>query len=199
MGDFETAVSIISPLVHSPVENIAREAVLVLATIYNDHNKGDLSKDLLEKHHNRFLKNVHSLIRRRFLSRLVEAHSLMGNLDQAWSWASKILEACEAEGEEISGAVSLRQMAAVLQTQNNLDTALSLCQHSYSLLTQHKRIREAAITELLMASIYKESGDHGSALQHLLNSLQAFTKMGDRKNSTICRQRIKELQSIAKP
>ena len=116
-GDFEAAVNIISPLINSPNENIARESVLVLSTIYNDHNKGEYSKELLEKYHERFFTNVRSRTRRRFLSRLVEAYSLVGDLEQAFKWAKKILDACEAVDEEISGAISLRQMATILKAQ----------------------------------------------------------------------------------
>ena len=192
-GDFEAAVDLILPLISSPNENITRESVIVLSTIYNEHGKGRHSKELLEKYHERFFTNVRSHTRRRFLSRLVEAYSLIGELEQAFKWAKKILDFCEAVDEEISGAISLRQMATILKAQKNFDTALSLCELSYGLLKKHSRLRDAAITELVMASIYKELDNHENALHCLQNSLHAFISMGDRRNSTLARKQMKEL------
>lgn len=192
-GEFDAAVDLIQPLVDLQDERIAREAILVLATTYNDHGRGDLARTLLEGQHDCFMKNSSPRIQRRFLSRLVEAYSLLGELDTALSWASKISQACEAEGDEIGGAISLRQMAAVSKAQKKPEIALSLCELSHNLLSKHGRTREAAITEMLLASTYADLGQSESAAKCLRNSLETFTKMGDRKNSTICKQHLGQL------
>jgi len=196
-GDFDGAVSTISPLVDSGVEGIAREAVLVLATIFNDHNRPDEARKLLEARREHVLRNAPPLAYRRFLYRLVETYSLLGDLDQALSWASKIAQTCEAEGDEISGAISLRQMATVLLHQKKLDMALSLAQISHSMLIKHQRLRDAAITQVLTASIHRALMNWESASRCLEDSLQAFLTMGDRKNSTICRQQIRDLKAMS--
>lgn len=90
-----------------------------MATIYHDHNRADLLKGLLEANRERFMKRVSPRARRRFLYRLVEAYSMAGDRPQALEWARKVYEICEAEKDEISGVVSLRQMANVLHEQKN--------------------------------------------------------------------------------
>jgi tetratricopeptide (TPR) repeat protein len=195
-GDFNGAVTTINSLVDSEDERIAREAVLVLATIYNEHNKPNDARKLLEVQHERVLKNAHPRAHRRFLFRLVETHSLLGNLEQALAWASKITQACETEGDEISGALSLRQMATVLLHQKKLDMALSLSQISHNILIKHKRLRDAAISQLLTASIYKDLGNWEYSSKCLAECLKIFIAMGDRKNSTICRQQIETMKAM---
>jgi tetratricopeptide (TPR) repeat protein len=196
-GEFDAAVELIEPLVDLDNERIAREAILVLATIYNDHGKGELARKLLEAHHDRFMKSNSTRIQRRFLSRLVESFSLLGELDKALAWASKISQACEAEGDEIGGAISLRQMAGVSKAQKKPEIALSLCELSHNLLQRHGRTREAAITEMLLASTYADLGQNESAARCLRNSLETFTKIGDRKNSTICKQQLAQVAASA--
>lgn len=192
-GEFAAAFDLVQPLVDSEDDRIAREATLVLATAFNDQGRGDLARTLLEQQHDRFMKGGLPLIKRRFLSRLVEAYSLMGELDQALSWASKISQACEAEGDEIGGAISLRQMAAVSKAQRKPQIALSLCELSRDLLSKHGRTREAAITEMLLAATYADLGQKESAAECLRHSLDTFMKIGDRKNSTICKQELTQL------
>jgi tetratricopeptide (TPR) repeat protein len=195
-GDFDAAVALVLPLVDSPTDGIAREAILVLATIYHDHNRADLLKGLLEENRERFMRVASPRVRRRFLYRLVEAYSMAGDGPRALEWARKVYEVCEAENDEISGAVSLRQMANVLHEQKNHDFALSICQTSHELLSKHRRLRDLAITKVLMASIYKELSDYDSALNCLQDSLDIFTDIGDRRNLSMSKQRLKELNSF---
>lgn len=195
-GDFDEAFSTISSLIDSHDASISREAILVLATIYNDHGKPEQAKELLESHRDRVLKKAHPLAYRRFLYRLVETYSLLGDLGQALSWASKIVQNCEADGDEVSGAISLRQMANVLFSQRKLEMALSLAKSSHKILINKNRLRESAITQMVIATILQEMGDLKGAANTYLESLDAFIDMGDRKNSTLCRQKIASINAL---
>jgi tetratricopeptide (TPR) repeat protein len=193
-GDLDGAVSIVEPLVNSADDMVSREAILVLATIYQEHNQGVLSKQLLEKHLNSFLaEDAWTRLRRRFISRLVEAYLMTGESDKALEWARTFVEACEADGDEISGATAIRQMANVLKEEGEVVPALSLYQTSRELFEKHRRVRDIAVTERLMANAYHQSGDRESAERYLLSAFAAFKSMGDRRNISITRQQISEL------
>jgi tetratricopeptide (TPR) repeat protein len=193
-GDFGGAFSILEPLVNSSDVMVAREAILVLATVYQDHNHGELSKQLLEKHLTSFLADdAWTKTRRRFLSRLVEAYSMTGESGKALEWARTFVELCEADGDEISGATAIRQMANVLREQGLIVQALSLYHTSRDLFEKHRRVRDTALTERLMARAYNESGDQESARRYLQSAFAAFKSMGDRRNISITRQQMGEL------
>jgi tetratricopeptide (TPR) repeat protein len=193
-GDFDRAVSIVKPLVNSSEFMVAREAILVLATIYQDHNQGVLSKQLLEKQLNNFLADdAGTRLRRRFLARLVEAYLMTGEAEKASEWARKFIEACEADGDEISGAIAIRQMANVLREQKLFSEAISLYHTSRDLFRKRGRMRDIAMTEQLLSKAYNEFGDLESGRRYLQSAFEAFKRMGDRRNISITRQQLGEL------
>lgn len=194
-GSKDEAITLVYPLIESANERIAREAVLVLTAVYNEHDMAKEAITLLESNWHRFFESTSLRIKIRFLSRLVQAHLLMGNSQCALKWASDICKACEAGDEKIGGAIALRQMAVSLQFQKKLDIALSLCKISYELLKEHKRIREAALSQMQIASIHEDLEDYESAMTCFRDALQAFAAMGDRKNSMICRERTSNLRT----
>jgi tetratricopeptide (TPR) repeat protein len=193
-GDFDRAVSIVKPLVNSSDYMVTREAILVLATIYQDHNQGELSKRLLETHLNNFLADdAWTRIRRRFLARLVEAYLMTGEAEKASEWARKFIEVCEADGDEISGAIAIRQMANVLTEQKLFSEAISLYHTSRDLFQKRGRMRDVAMTERLLSRAYNEFGDLESGKRYLQGAFEAFKRMGDRLNISITRQQLGEL------
>jgi tetratricopeptide (TPR) repeat protein len=193
-GDVDAALKYLTPLITSPDPGVAREAILVLAMVYNDHGEGRRAKGLLESHPQLFLKNASSRIRRRFISRLIETHTNLGDYEKASEWAGKLLEISEAENDEISAAVTLRQIAAIMRNQKKTDTGLTLAQSSYNLFLKNGRLREGSVTQILIAAVYQDMKKITAATETLHSALQFFVKMGDRKYMTLCKQRLRELR-----
>jgi tetratricopeptide (TPR) repeat protein len=194
-GGTDVAVGMIRPLISSEDERIAREAVLVLSTIYNDGQLPSEAVDLLEAHWHLFSGSISRKLKTRFLSRLVQAHLELGNTEQAFGWARQVAESCEVAGEHVGGGVALRQMAVALASQGLLVTALEMCRGSLDLLEKSHRVREAAISRVQLASIEQGLGNLENARRELEISLEVFLSLGDRSNSTDCRKRLRAIKT----
>lgn len=191
-GQYEAAVESVGPLVDAQDPDVSREAILVLATVYGDRSEHEASLDLLETHQELFGEATGRRTNRRFLHRLIEAYCATGRGEQALLWASKLVEACEAAGDQIGGAIAMRHMARIFKERRELDTALSLCMSSHTFLLDHGRRRDAALTMLLMAEVHHDSGGSASALQCLADASDTFLKIGDLKNGATARRLASE-------
>ena len=201
-GEFEAAVEILRPLTGSADLAVASESVLVLATLYLEAKDGAAALAVLERYHDRFTRTIVdptatrnvTRARRRFLSRLIEAHLMLGDSQRAYDWAKNMIEVCQVEGDEFGGALSLRQMAGVLVERGEHTTAIQLYRASVDLLRKKEREREIGITQRLLGTAYLAVGDFPSSQHYLEDAMRIFTAMGDRPNSSICRLEMRKLR-----
>jgi len=193
-GDTDYAIRLLQPLVQASSTRFAREAVLVLALVYCEHDNPAEAIALLESYKHYFLESASPRSVQRFLSRLVWAHRLIGELDRSLEWAKQICDVCEQQGDEIGGAIALRNMAAIFQAQGALQPALAFCQRSFELSTEHNRLRDGALSEMALGTIYEELENYSSALNCFGGALSKFIRMGDRKNAGDCRKRLMGVQ-----
>lgn len=189
-GDSEGALALLSPLLTSGDAAVQREAVLVAATVHTDRNHPELAQRLLDGMHSLFIENAPVVVRRRFLTRLVEVQLQLGDPRKALEWANKLCQLCEVEGDEIGGALALRQMAGVLQREGELSAARSLAETSHDLLTRHARMREGALSETLLATVCRDLGDMPAARRHAESALATFAGIGDRRNAALCGEQL---------
>jgi tetratricopeptide (TPR) repeat protein len=85
-------------------------------------------------------------------------------------------------------------MAAIVQAQGALQPALAFCQRSFELSTEHNRLRDGALSEMALGTIYEELENYSSALNCFGGALSKFIRMGDRKNAGDCRKRLMGVQ-----
>lgn len=189
-GMKEQALDLVRPLVKTTDLRVAREAILVLSLIYNDHGLAEQAIELLEAELKRFSGSIAARIKRRFLLRLVQAHLLKGNAEEAYQWASRIAQASETDDDKVGGATALRQMATSMQLQGHLELALSLCQMSQDIFLELRRAREAALSQVRTAQIYRGMGNQASAEEQFRQALKVFRDLGDRVNSRLCREQL---------
>jgi len=192
-GLHEEAIGLITPLIESPYGGVQREAILSLTDIYNEQNKARESIEILDANWHLFVGLQRDTVR--FLRRVVQAHLLLGDAEQALGWANRIVQACDARDDKIGGAIALRQVALSLHAKNKMDLALPMCKLSYDILKEQKRVREATLSQMEMGLIQEDLGQYQTAKSSLEDALQELTKMGDRKNSVICRQRLNNLRN----
>jgi tetratricopeptide (TPR) repeat protein len=193
-GDVAGATAILTPLLSTKRTRTAREAVLVLSTILNEHGAAPDAWRLLETNRSYFTGAVSSRIKLRFLSRVVQAFIEMRDYDKALDWARHLTEVSEAAGDKISGALGLRQMAESFLSQRKFDTALELTKISLDLFQSEGRAREAAKTEFQIAKILIARGDQERGRMLLDKTLEAFTSIGDRVGISHCRQELRSLE-----
>jgi len=187
----DEAVNLVEPLTASANFRVAREAVLVLATILLENERPKEAMDLLNGNWFRFSGPTPPIVKTRFLSRFVEASLALGQIDKALEWASTISRGCQARDDKIGGAKALRYMADALHSMGKSDDAVEVAKLSVEILSEHKRNREAAISERQLASILADQGEKAAAEQHFRQALTTFTNIGDRNNIRICREHLR--------
>lgn len=193
-GSADRAVELVSPITGSENPRVAREAILVLAGIYNHQSRPEHAIEILEKYWHRFSGPVPSGVKIHFIQILVQAYLLKGNSEDALRWASQICEMCDAAGDKLAGAIALRQMAIALRAQGNPESGLPLCRLSVEMLEDLGRGNEAAISRMIMGSLCRDLEDDAGALECFEEALKVFVASGARKDSTFCRGEIQELQ-----
>ena len=188
-GDKDYALQLLRPLIDHKDSRFAREATLVQASVYCEHEEPQKAIELLETSSELFRGRVSQLLQRRFLMRMVWAYRLIGDLDKAFQWAARIAKSAEESNDMIGGAVALRNMAAVFQAQGLLQPALGLCEQSYELFTVSHRLRDAAVTQVMLGELQEESGNHLAAITSYEEAFQTL-KLYDRKNSNLAWQKL---------
>lgn len=189
-GDSDGALALLSPLLTSTDAAVQREAVLVAATVHTDHKHPELAKRLLDDMRSLFIENAPAIGRRRFLTRLIEVQLQLDDPKKALEWANELRQLCEVEGDEIGGALALRQMAGVLQREGHLSAARSLAERSHDLLTSRARMREGALSEALLATVCRDLSDMPAARRHAESALATFAGIGDRRNAVRCGEQL---------
>jgi tetratricopeptide (TPR) repeat protein len=183
-GDQEFAVQLLQPLIENENPRFAREAVLVLASVYCEHDNAHKAIELLNDRSELFWgSDVSQLLKRRLLMRMVWAHRLTGDYDQALEWAKKVSEIAEVNRDKLSLAIALRDMAAVFQALAQLEVALVLFERSQELFDESHRMREAALTQVMLGELLEEMDSYEIALDNYEAAFQDLLRMGDRKNA----------------
>lgn len=186
----DEAIGLVAPLAESASARVAREAVLVLATILLERKQPEEAMRLLDENWARFSGPTPNVVKTRFLSRLIEASLALGMTDKALEWASKISRGCEERDDRLGGAIALRHMARALQSMGQSDAAVSLAQISCQMLSEQGRVRETALSKRQLAAILMDQGDTDAASALYREALVAFTSIGDRNNIQLCRSHL---------
>ncbi len=189
-GSTSEALDLVTVLVKSPNQALAREAVLVCASILNESGRPARAKQVLEEHLELVVGQGSPAAKTRFLTRFVQACLLMGDPETARDWASRILEGCESRGDRIGGGIALRQLAASLQAKGNLKEAAEMATLSATLLREESRMREMAMSEKTLGTILRDADDPEAAKRAFLSALATFIDLGDRRNAELCRREL---------
>ncbi len=100
-GEVDLAIKRIKPITKSEIERLAKEAILVLALIYCEHNFPEKAIDLLEESKHYFLGARNRLTIQRFISRNEALEHFLTMVDR------KNINACRKQLKEIQAKVSV--------------------------------------------------------------------------------------------
>jgi hypothetical protein len=192
-GDVEGAVRMVTPLLDASDERTRREAVLVLTTIYQEGGMSQQALDLLDQHWRRFAGGSQSRQNKRFLSRVLQAQVDLQRFDRAVELARRLSEWCEADGDRITGAIALRQMAVALHAMKQTTGALQFIEFSCALLEGSPRVREVALNNQQLGVIRATAGDVEGATEALERALEAFVALGEPARVSSIREQIQNL------
>jgi tetratricopeptide (TPR) repeat protein len=199
-GDVDEAMKLVGSAQQSADPISLREVVLVSVFVHLSARMAEKALRILEEKHYMFSgEDVPVRTRMRFLSRCVEAHLQLGNGVRAYEWAAQIREICERENDTIGGAGALRQMATSLRAQKRLDLALTLATLSQDLFRENGHDGDAAISEVLVASLFVDTGKTSEALPLFENALQKLLLTGNREHIADCREHIQKLALLGTP
>lgn len=194
-NDPDHAVRLISPITKSKDRSLSREAVLVLALIYCEHDRAREAVQLLETNGSLFAfhGDARNRPRRRYLTRLTRAYRLVGEYEKSVAHAQNVLKMCDLDKDTIGGGKVLLEWVELLREQNNVETARSLCERGIELLSSHAQSRDLAAFHMMAGAICQNLGQRNEALRHTSIALDIFTTLTDRKNIVYCRNQMDEL------
>jgi tetratricopeptide (TPR) repeat protein len=186
-GQGDASIEMIRPLLDSANTRTAREAVLVLSTIYNELHAPSEALQLLESKRRLFMGAAPNRLKSRFLMRLIHAHLEKGNATQAVEWATQMFQSSEVAKDKTAGALALREMGASYESQGKYSQALQFSEMSHNLFVDTGKVREAAISRIQVGRAYLALGDAKRGRSELEAALETLIILGDRVHLGQCR------------
>jgi hypothetical protein len=186
-GQSDASIEMIRPFLDSANTGTAREAILVLSTIYNEMHAASEALQLLETKRRLFMGSAPNRLKSRFLMRLIHAHLEKGNTTQAVEWATQMFQSSEVAKDKTAGALALREMGASYESQRKYSEALQFSEMSRTLFVDTGKVRDAAISRIQVGRAHLALGNEERGRSELEAALETLIILGDRVHIGQCR------------